>query len=194
MRFLWVDTETTGIDTADSGIFEFAAIIVIDGKVEAERDYYLNPLSEKIVYHEEAGKVHGVPEEEIMTFMPEKDAAEILDQFFRSCMKRPGANGKKDEKLIFCGYNSQFDWDHTKAMMERHRYNMDDYFSGRACVFEQVKKGGQMRVVPYLENRKLGTLCKAFNIDLSNAHNALADIKATRELATKLQLKGVPLL
>ncbi len=194
MRFLCVDTETTGIDTSDSGIFEFAAIIVIDGKVEAERDYYFNPLSETIVYHEEAGKIHGVSEDEIMHFMPEKDGAEILDTFFRSCMKRPDSKGRTGEKLIFVGYNSQFDWDHTKAMMERHGYNMDDYFSQRVCVFEQVKKGGQMRVVPYLENRKSGTLCKAFNIDLSNAHNALADIKATRELATKLQLKGVSLL
>lgn len=194
MRFLWVDTETTGIDTKDSGIFEFAAIAVIDGDVVGERDFYFNPLSENIVYHEEAGKIHGVSEDEIMHFMPEKDGAELLDLFFRSCMKRPDSKGRSGGHLVFCGYNSQFDWDHTKAMMERHGYNMDDYFCQRACVFEQVKKGGQMRIVPYLENRKLGTLCKAFNIDLTNAHNALADIKATRELATKLQLKGVPLL
>lgn len=194
MRFLWVDTETTGIDPAESGIFEFAAIAVIDGEVICERDYYCNPLSETIKYSEEAGRIHGVPEEKIRTFMPEKDMAETLDILFRALMKRPSKNGSTGEKLIFVGYNSEFDWNHTKSTMERYGYKMDDYFSQRACVFEQVKKGGQMKVVPYLENRKLGTLCKAFDIDLSNAHNALADITATRELATKLQMRGVSLL
>ncbi len=37
------------------------------------------------------------------------------------------------------------------------------------------------------ENYKLGTLCKFFGIELSEAHDALADVRATVALARKLQ-------
>ncbi len=71
---------------------------------------------------------------------------------------------------------------------------MDDYFETcKADVFIQVKKGRYMGRIK-TENLKLGTVCKSFDVSLDNAHNALADIKATRELAIQLQKKGIPLL
>jgi DNA polymerase-3 subunit epsilon len=50
------------------------------------------------------------------------------------------------------------------------------------------------KALPYLPDRKLGTVAKHLGVNLENAHDALADIKATREVAGKLYKLGVALL
>lgn len=195
MRILWIDTETTGLDYDRNGIFEFACIFtekVVGSNarpVYCERDFFLNPLSEGLEYSEEAAKIHGITREDMEKFPAEKDAVERIVAFLEDAEKF-GSGGK----MIFCGYNSTFDWNMTEKMLGRHGYRMDDYFDKRADVFEQVKSAGRLKVIPYLENRRLTTLCKHFKIDLENAHTALADIRATRELARVLQKSGVNLI
>lgn len=69
MRFLWLDTETTGIEVTDSAAFEVAMILIDNGSFICERCFFLNPLSETIKYHEEAGKVHGYSEADIKSML-----------------------------------------------------------------------------------------------------------------------------
>ena len=45
MRFLWLDTETTGLEVTDSAAFELAFILVDGGKMICEKCFFLNPLS-----------------------------------------------------------------------------------------------------------------------------------------------------
>ena len=45
MRFLWRDTETTGIEVPDSAAFEVAMILIDNGSFIGERCFFLNPLS-----------------------------------------------------------------------------------------------------------------------------------------------------
>lgn len=44
------------------------------------------------------------------------------------------------------------------------------------------------------ENKRLGTVCKSIGVSLENAHDALGDITATRDLGVTLQRMGVPLI
>ena len=75
MRFLWLDTETTGLEVTDSSVFEIGLILVDNGRNICERCFFLNPLSETIKYHDEAGKIHGYTEEQIKSFPAEKEHA-----------------------------------------------------------------------------------------------------------------------
>jgi DNA polymerase III subunit epsilon len=195
MRFLWIDTETTGIETKNSSCFEIGMILVDNGKQICERCFFLNPLSDTILYHEDAGKINGYTKEEIESFTPEKEEVPIIASFLTEARELFQKDGLKSEKMIIAGYNVGFDYDHITALFERNGLKMEDYFTGvKADVFEQVKKASEAKVIPYLENRKLGTLCKYFAIDLTNAHDALADIRATRTLAAKLHGLGISLL
>lgn len=195
MRFMWLDTETTGIETTDSSAFELAFILVDNGNVICERCFFLNPLSETIKYHEEAGKIHGYTEKDIMSFPPEKEQVQKIAEFLKNAVELFKPDGSKKEKLVIAGYNVNFDIKHLKALLARNGFNYDDYFvSNIADVFEQVKKAGIQKALPYLPDRKLGTVAKHLGVNLENAHDALADIKATREVAYKLQRLNVNLL
>ena len=195
MRFLWLDTETTGLEVTDSAAFELAFILVDAGKVLCERCFFLNPLSETIKYHEAAGKVHGYSEQDIKTFPAESEQMPKIAQFLEEAMELWKKDGSKSEKLVVAGYNVEFDIKHLKALLERNGYKWSDYFSDIvADVFVQVKKAGMQKALPYLPDRKLGTVAKHLGVNLDNAHDALADIKATREVAGKLYKLGVTLI
>ena len=195
MRFLWLDTETTGLEVTDSAAFELAFILVDAGKVLCERCFFLNPLSETIKYHEAAGKVHGYSEQDIKTFSAESEQMPKIAQFLEEARELWKKDGSKSEKLVVAGYNVEFDIKHLKALLERNGYKWSDYFSDIvADVFVQVKKAGMQKALPYLPDRKLGTVAKHLGVNLDNAHDALADIKATREVAGKLYKLGVTLI
>lgn len=194
MRFMWLDTETTGLETTDASAFELAFILVQNGVVICERDFYLNPLSETIKYNEDAGKIHGYTEEQIKAFPPEKEQMPKIAQFLKDCVELFKTDGSRTEKLVIAGYNVEFDKKHLKALLARNGFNYDDYFIDTADVFEQVKRAGIQKALPYLPDRKLGTVAKHLGVNLENAHNALADIRATREVAKKLQQLNVNLL
>ena len=192
MRYMWIDTETTGIDTSDSSAFQIGLILVDNGKVICERCFYLNPLSENILYHESAGAIHGYSEEKIRSFNPEVEQVKKIVSFFQEAKELFEKDGSKSEKMVIAGYNVNFDKNHVTAILERNGFKMSDFFEDKIYdVFEQVKLAGKMRLLPYLENRKLGTICKYFNIEIGTAHDALADIKATREVAKSLYRIGV---
>lgn len=195
MRFLWLDTETTGIETTDSAAFELAFILVQNGTVICERCFFLNPLSETIKYHEDAGKIHGYSEKDIMSFPSEKEQMPKIAEFLKNCVELFKPDGSRKEKLVLAGYNVGFDKKHLLALLERNGFNWADYFEEDiADVFEQVKKAGIQKALPYLPDRKLGTVAKHLGVNLENAHDALSDIKATREVAKKLQQMNVNLL
>ena len=195
MRFLWLDTETTGIEVADSAAFELAFILVDGGNVVCERCFFLNPLNDTIKYHEEAGKVHGYSEQDIKSFPDEREQMPKIANFLVEARELWQKDGSKSEKLVIAGYNVEFDIKHLKALLERNGYKFEDYFSNIiADVFVQVKRAGMQKALPYLPDRKLKTVAKHLGVNLENAHDALADIKATREVAGKLYKLGVALL
>ena len=194
MRFLWLDVETTGLEVSDSAPFQIAFILVDNGKFINAELFFLNPLSETIKYHEDAGKIHGYSEEQIRSFEPESVQVQTIAAYLDRCRflrKGPYINS---ERMIIAGYNVGFDIKHLTALMERNGVDMDTYFTGEAAdVYEQVKQAGIQKVLPYLPNRKLPTVAKHLGITLENAHDALADITATRAVALKLHKMGVKL-
>lgn len=189
MKFFWVDTETTGIDHVDSGAFQIAYIFR-NKDITEEKVLYLNPLDDNIIYHKEAGLIHGIPEEEIRSY---PSASIVIPELVEKLKELVATDDGK--KLYIAGYNVIFDYMHLKSLIEKYTESkMDEFFYPQmADVFSQAKKGKLMGRVNTV-NLKLTTVCKSFNVKLDNAHNALADITATRDLAIQLQKRGIPLL
>ena len=103
MRFLWLDTETTGLEVTDSAAFELAFILVDGGKVICERCFFLNPLNDTIKYHEEAGKVHGYSEQDIKSFPDEREQMPKIANFLEEARELWQEDGRESEKLVIAG-------------------------------------------------------------------------------------------
>jgi len=197
MKFIWCDTETTGLKPENAAPFQIAFIFVYSGKVndrlikeETERVFYLNPFDiPGIEYNEEAAKVHGYSKEKIESFEPSKIVCARIDEFLNTM-----SNFHEKEQMFFCGYNCKFDYDHIASLFNHHNLDFSKYFNPHLLdVFEQVKNASSAKVLPYLENRKLTTVAKFLGVNLENAHDALGDITATREVAKSLSQKGINL-
>lgn len=194
MRFLWIDTETTGCDPTNSAIIELGAIFVVDGEERGERDFFMNPLNDVFKFNPEAAAVNGYTEEKIKSFPSENEIAGNIIKFFSDCLHNYKTDGSSDEKCYFTGYNTKFDYDMVKAFLERHDAKIEDYFCGIVDVYAQAKKAREMGILSGYPNLKLTTVTKSLGVAHENAHTALDDIRATREVAMKLHKLGASLL
>jgi len=184
MLQLWADSETTGLDPAFSGAFEFAFLVFYDGRFVKEKVFYLNPLNETIQFGEEAYKVNGVSEETIKSYPPaEQVIPEIVDWLTPHLYNSMHDRAEPDQRFVFAGYCANFDYGHLKALFDRCNVSMDFFFDGRIIdVYEYVKKAYSRGIIKYTPDKKLETITKALGIPHNSAHSALGDIWATRKL------------
>jgi DNA polymerase III subunit epsilon len=177
MLQLWADCETTGIDPATSGAFEFTFLVFDGGIFKQEKVFHLNPLSETILFSEEAYKVNGVSEETIRSYPPAAEVIPELVNFLKKYLP-------EDKRMIFAGYNCRFDFGHLSALLSRYGgYDIEDYLDGELIdVYELVKKATVAGLLPKTGDQKLTTMTKALGIPHDQAHTALSDIWATRRL------------
>jgi DNA polymerase-3 subunit epsilon len=184
MTTVWCDAETTGLDPANSGAFEIAVLIYNGSEKVAEHDFFLNPLTDTILFGEGAAKVNGVPEGVIRSYPA---AEEVIPQVVALLDQHVDRNNG----CFFAGYNCDFDYKHVAALFKRCGYAMNNYFNGKYIdVFELVKKAVGRGLIQRAENQKLETMCKALHVELTEAHTALADIKATRKLYETIYMIG----
>jgi DNA polymerase III epsilon subunit-like protein len=176
MTSIWCDTETTGIDPAESGAFEIAFLVYEGAEFRAEKLYRLNPLNDKIRFGEEAFRVNGVSEETIRSY----PAAEVVMPEVAAFLEQHAP----PEKMVFAGYNCGFDYAHISALLARRGYSIGDYCNGRMIdALELVKKAEARGVLAGgTKDRKLETMTKALGIAHEGAHTAMSDIKAARRL------------
>ena len=142
--------------------------------------------SENIKYAKEALEVNGYTQEQIRGFEPWENVYHKVIEFMGQFVDK----FKKEDKFILGGQNVEFDCDMMKSWFEHCN---DKYW------FSWVKAGAYIDTlkivtflqwkgkVPILESRKNSALCKHFGIDLSNAHDAMADIEATSAVAYKMR-------
>jgi len=187
MKILWYDTETTGL-TENSAMFQISGVIEIGGEVKEEFDIFCKP-HEGAEISEQALEVTGVSREQLDSFQSPKKAYEELVEIFSKYIDK----FDRDDKFIIAGQNVKFDIDVLNRFFKRNSDNYMGSFLNYKQVFDTLSVYTALEiaeVVPKLENHKLETICKIMGVELSNAHNSLADIRATKEVGDKL-LQGL---
>jgi len=187
MKILWYDTETTGL-TENSAMFQISGVIEIDSEVKEEFDIFCHPHKGADI-SEQALEVTGMNREQLDSFQSPKKAYEELVEIFSKYIDK----FNKDDKFIIAGQNVKFDIDVLNRFFRRNNDNYLGSFLNYKQVFDTLSIYMALEiadVVPKLENHKLETICKIMGVELSNAHNSLADVKATKEVGDKL-LQGL---
>ena len=183
-KIIFIDTETGGVNAEKSALIQLSGIIEVNGVEKEKFNFYIKPFKNSEI-NEKALDVQGRTLEELRTdkYIDEsiiyKKFLEILDKYIDKY--------DKNDKFIVAGYNVKFDIDILKALFERNNNKfLFSYFnSSMLDPLYSVRLLQVAGMLPVLENNKLETWCKYFNIELK-AHDSLQDITATKKLIEKL--------
>jgi DNA polymerase-3 subunit epsilon len=180
-KIFYVDTETTGLDPNVNGMIEIAALVEVNGVVIDTIKLEMNPYSysKPVVVSPEALEVNGRTMEELPNLPDAKAQFKLFIEFLDRHIDR----FNRDDKFKVCGYNSAFDIGFITAWFadNSHMYYGSYFFRKDLDVFALVRHLTHFGLLN-TPDEKLGTLCDFFGIQHDEAHTALSDIKATREL------------
>lgn len=196
-KTLFVDCETTGIDPARHGIVQMAMLMDIDGYVEdklmvkCQPFYYdefilsdgTSPQYCSLVFSDQletAQTPTGIKLSEIITYQkPQEAFAQVL-----AFLDKHISKFDKADKAYFGAYNAKFDLDFLSAFFKKNVNNfLGSYLNYHFCdplPILHMREWCLLAGYP-LENYKLSTVCKAFDIPLIE-HDPLSDIEACREV------------
>lgn len=149
-----LDIETTGFHRQKDRIIEFGAIKLVGGKEVDSMSILINP---KMPIPYEAARVNNIFDDMVIDKPDESFYIEQILQFLK-------------DAVIIVGHNVSFDLDFIEEMFRRNGYDF------RCCCLDTLDFA---RVLYKSPNHKLGTLAEYLNIQVSEAHRALADVETT---------------
>lgn len=169
MGVIWIDTETTGLVPSEHGIVELGAII--EGNPTKLFSRICNPGD--VVYDPKALEVNGISMEEIQSRPSINDMLREFDQYVY-------------DRAMIAGHNvAGFDIPFLKEAYKRAGMKWRFHYH---CLDTMIMAEG-LKYWGLLETRSvsLQALLTKFGIDPGDAHRAMDDIKATRELMGELK-------
>lgn len=178
MKLLWIDTETTGTNPEHNALIQLAGILEEGGEVLEEFNLHCRPHKGALI-EAQALEVHGIDLDTIHSF---PSPTMLLVRLLHLINTRFDA-----VKPIMAGFNVKFDVDFLFWLFKHQ--NDGSFFKHFSYQMLEVRTLVSIaiaeKLIPCYKDLKLGTLCKHFDIEI-NAHDALSDIQATRELYYKL--------
>lgn len=155
------DLETTGLDPDRCMITEIGAVKIHNGKCTQTFQTLVNPQTP--IPHEIVEKTHIT--DEMVKNAPTID--QVMPDFYKFV-----------DGAVLSAYNIAFDYAFLKVLGHKLRFN---FANEQIDCLDVVR-----RKVASLSNYKLTTVSKALNIELKNAHRALADALAAAKVFIKL--------
>lgn len=181
IKMLWFDTETTGLDPILNDIIQISGQITINGQVMEEFNMKCQPTNWDNI-QQGALDINKITIEQLKTYpQPELVYNKLLKMF-----KKYVNPFDKTDKFVAAGQNVKFDIDMTQQFFKKHN---DPYFFSfihaghfdtlHIAIMLEIKEKRKI----FTKGYKLSQMCEALGIKLEDAHDALNDIRATRELA-----------
>jgi DNA polymerase-3 subunit epsilon len=185
-KTLFFDVETTGLDYKKHSIIQFAGIMEYDGEEVDRISVKFQPFDEALI-DAEALEATSTAIEDLLGYMPHEEGFAIVQGFLdKHCNKFD-----KTDKMWAGGYKVLFDLEFLEALFRYNgeKYGIGSYFNWRRVDALYILYAMGWCDMIDVENYKLTTACKALNIPLLDAHDALSDIEATRAIIKKLLKK-----
>jgi len=193
MIYLYLDTETTGLNVATDHIISFSYKMCDEDKEMEKGTIYMNPFETideaKDERYAKALEVNGFTPEQIMTFMPAKEGMEMVAKVLQRAKYE---NGGYWPKVV--GYNNVgYDMPIIKANAERYGIELPNIGFAHVDLLQVIWALGAMGKLPVKEGKTLGNkLCESverFDIDAdaTKFHGSEYDVEMTYQLYMKLK-------
>lgn len=187
-KIFWFDVETSGTEPSMHAIIQFACIIEKGGEILGYLDEKIEP-DEDQVWDEGAEDIHGISREELEGCQSQGEFYELLEGVLCDVVDKYDT----EDKLWIAGYNHQYDTSFLRHLWFRYcpdKYGLGSYFNWRFIdpmyLANQIHYYNPDFRPP--DGFSLESLADYLGVDLEDdAHDALADIKATREVYHKLE-------
>jgi len=181
-RIAWIDIESTGLDPIKCDVVQIAILIEEDEEIVEEANIKLRPHPGAFIA-DEALKTNMKTREEIAAYPAPFEGI----YKFRKVLESYVSPYDKRDKLFFAGYNPSFDVDflNNAFLKNKDTYFFSWFFSCFIDVRSNVAEHFANSDI-VLPNYKLKTVCSHFDIKFK-AHDAMEDIKATRDLYYELK-------
>ena len=168
VNYIWLDVETTGLDSIKNDIIQLACIPVING-TESKNSFneFCQPIDWSSI-DDEALAVSSLTIEQLKTFQKAENLVAKLVAFLKQF----------NVKFTIAGYNVSFDKDFLSSLFKKVNREKDFFDLFSYDVRDTFKRAKKLKNQLNTQNLKLATLAKHFDIEI-NAHDALSDISAT---------------
>ena len=182
IKTLYTDVETTGTDPRQHGLIQVACIVDIDGEFQSEANWHIRPFKGDLI-NMQASEVTGISIEEMREFPEPFEIKPEIERFFQKYVDK----FDRADKFYVAGQNVGFDVDFIARWWEKCG---DKYFGSyinwrRVDLLAWIDQLCWLGLIS-LPDRKLQTICDYLGVHLGDdAHDALADIRATRECILK---------
>ena len=181
LKLLFFDLETAGLNPNENGIHQISGCIEIDSEEKEYFDFKVAP-NPKLTISEEALKVSNKTKEEVLAYEP----MDIVYKKLLALLEKYVDKYNKTDKFFLVGYNNaSFD---NQFLRNWFMQNNDKYFG--SWFWPNTLDVYVLATQKLLKERsklldfKLNTVCSyvGITIDDSQLHDAIYDIKLTREL------------
>lgn len=188
IKYLWVDTETTGWEPKTCGLLQVSGYVEIDSEIRETFDFKMKPHTGAQWMQEAVDKTKITPE-----IAAEFDEPSLVFAQFNSILEKYVDRFDKQDKFFLIGYNVKFDEDFLREWFIREAKTERDaqYGNGFGAFFWtpsiDVMNYAAVRTMSSRHNFpsfRLGPVCRTLGIEFNeeDAHNAMFDIEKTREL------------
>ena len=177
--FLFIDTETGGIDPNKHSLLSIACVIwsrntgIVD-----KAEFFIK--SKKYMVTKKAKEINGFNRDEHNLIA--QDPKDVLGKMLEFVYK----HFEKDVLIPIIGHNVQFDVNFLKVFFQKNGRSFNQYFSHRIIDTYSIYKTIEIsrRIDESIDSST--DAFKYFNIKVENRHNAMGDCLATVELFEKL--------
>ncbi|MCI4436845.1 MAG: 3'-5' exonuclease [Ignisphaera sp.] len=177
-KVLYLDVETTGLNSKINGIHQIAFIVEIDGEIQEMVSLEFRPF-EGCHYDLGAMKYVTWKPEDLQTRIHEEQAFEIIIGTLRKYINA----AIYGDDFTMVAYNGQFDVGFMQALFERNGKKYSNYINYRLVDPLAFLRILHIEGKSNLSSYKLSAVYEAiFGFPFADAHDALADIVATREV------------
>lgn len=163
-EYIVIDTETTGLDSRYNDILEVAAIHIKDGEI-------IDTFSELCYSDKISDKTASINHITIDMVQSARKVWEVVDDFTQFIGDLP-----------IIGHNVDFDISFISSINP-----ISNKFDDTCILADEFMMGRQNSSIQ-LENRKLGTVCSALDVQYKDSHRALDDCTATYQCYEKLKV------
>jgi DNA polymerase-3 subunit epsilon len=190
MKILWFDTETTGVKSEINDIVQIAGMIEVNGEIVEEFEFFQKPRS-KLTVESKALEVQGKTLDEIMAYPENGNIYKSMWKIFNKHVEK----FNPCDKFMPAGQNVQFDKNFMFALWgQQKNFFLGAYlFGGCIDTLSAAAIAVDIGLIKQPIDRKgkpsykLEAIARRLEVDLVNAHNAINDIKTTRECYLKLK-------